>query len=133
MQIDMFTDILVVFGLSVIILLISHRAGLPAVVGLLLTGVLAGPHGLGLVYATHEVEALAELGVVLLLFTIGIEFSLARLFQIKRLVLLGGLLQVLFCTGIAFLLARLAGLGTGSSVFIGFIMSLSSTAIATRV
>jgi CPA2 family monovalent cation:H+ antiporter-2 len=132
MQIDMFTDILLVFGLSVVILLISHRAGLPAVVGLLLTGVVAGPHGLGLVHATHEVEALAELGVVLLLFTIGIEFSLARLFQIKRLVLMGGMLQVALCTGAAFLLARLAGLPTGAAVFIGFIMSLSSTAIVLK-
>jgi len=132
MELDLLQDILIVFGLSVIILLISYRIRIPAVVGLLLTGVLAGPHGLGLLHSTRDVESFAELGVVLLLFTIGIEFSLARLFQIRRLVLLGGLLQMGFCAGVTYLLCQLAGFPIGSSIFIGFIVTLSSTAIVMK-
>ena len=59
-----------------------------------MTGILAGPRGLRLIKAVHDVEILAEIGIVLLLFTIGIEFSLKKLLQIKKLVLVGGSLQV---------------------------------------
>ena len=62
--------------------------------GFCLTGVLVGPYGFGPIKAVHEVELLAEIGVVLLLFTIGIEFSLKRLLQIRRSILMGGSLQV---------------------------------------
>ena len=58
---------------------VSHRLKLPVIVGLLITGVLAGPHALGLISAIDEVEQLAKIGVILLLFTIGIEFSLRKL------------------------------------------------------
>ena len=62
--------------------------------GLLVTGVLAGPHALGLIDAVAEVDKLAKIGVILLLFTIGIEFSLRKLMRIRTLVLVGGTLQV---------------------------------------
>ena len=84
MGILLLNDIVIIFGLSIAILFICHRLSVPAIVGFLLTGVLTGPYGLGLVKAVHEVETLAEVGVVLLLFTIGIEFSLERLLQIKK-------------------------------------------------
>ncbi|MBW1859179.1 MAG: cation:proton antiporter, partial [Deltaproteobacteria bacterium] len=78
MEIVLLNDIVIIFGLSIAILFICHRLRVPAIVGFLLTGILTGPYGLGLVKAVHEVEILAEVGVVLLLFTIGIEFSLQR-------------------------------------------------------
>ena len=83
MEIPLLNDIVIIFGLSIVVLFICHRFRIPSIVGFLLTGVLAGPHGLGLIKALHEVELLAEVGVVLLLFTIGIEFSLKSLLQIK--------------------------------------------------
>lgn len=128
-QIPLLADILIVLGVSIVILLLSHRLGIPPVVGLLVTGVVAGPHGLGLVHAPHEVEVLAEIGVVLLLFTIGIEFSLTKIFEIKRFVLLGGTLQVALTTGATYLVATFLGLPFGTALFIGFLVSLSSTAI----
>ena len=90
MEIVLLKDIVIIFGLSVGILFICHRLRVPTIVGFLLTGIVTGPYGLGLIKAVHEVEILAEVGVVLLLFTIGIEFSLERLLQIKKSVLMGG-------------------------------------------
>ena len=105
MEILLLNDIVIIIGLSITVLFICHRLHVPAVVGFLLTGIFVGPYGLGLVKGIHEVEILSEIGVVLLLFTIGIEFSLDRLLQIKKTVLVGGPLQVLLTSLAAFFLA----------------------------
>ena len=94
MDIPLLNDTVIIFGLAIVVLLICHKLRIPEVVGFLLTGIFVGPYGFGLVKAIHEVELLAEIGIVLLLFTIGIEFSLKRLMQIKKAVLMGGSLQV---------------------------------------
>ncbi len=122
-------DIILILGLSIVVLFICHRLRIPTIVGLLLTGVLAGPHGLGLLKAVHEVEILAEIGIVLLLFTIGIEFSLKKLLQIKKSILMGGSLQVLLTLMAAFFIFRQLGQTFGSAMFISFLVALSSTAI----
>ena len=133
MEIPLLNDIVIIFGLSIGILFICHRLRVPTIVGFLLAGILAGPYGLGLVKAVHEVEILAEIGVVLLLFTIGIEFSLQRLLQIKKSVLMGGSIQVLLTFFVAFVIARQLGQPVGNSIFIGFLISLSSTAIVLKL
>ncbi len=133
MEIPLLNDIVIIFGLSIVILFICHQLRVPAIVGFLLTGILAGPYGLGLVKAVHEVEILAEVGVVLLLFTIGIEFSLARLLQIKKSVLIGGSIQVLLTLLVTFVIARQLGQPIGESIFMGFLISLSSTAIVLKL
>ncbi len=132
MEIPLLTDILITFALSVAILLVCHQFRVPAVVGLLLTGVLAGPNGLGLVGKNHEVDMLAEIGIVMLLFTIGLEFSLAKLFQIGRTVMLGGTLQVALSTVVVYAIGVMLGLESGEAVFMGFLVSLSSTAIVLK-
>jgi len=133
MKIPLLTDIVIIFGLPIVVIFICHRIRVPAIVGFLLTGILAGPHGLGLVKAVHEVEFLAEVGVVLLLFTIGIEFSLKNLLKIKKSVLMGGSLQVLLTILATFVIARQIGQPFGESIFIGFLISLSSTAIVLKL
>lgn len=133
MEIPLLNDIVIIFALSIAILFICHQLRVPAIVGFLLTGILAGPYGLGLVKAVHEVEILAEVGVVLLLFTIGIEFSLARLLQIKKSVLIGGSIQVLLTLLVTFVIARQLGQPVGESIFMGFLISLSSTAIVLKL
>ncbi|NOY06876.1 MAG: potassium transporter KefB [Chlorobi bacterium] len=133
MDIPLLNDIVIIFGLAVAVLFICHRFGVPAVVGFLLTGILVGPYGFGLVEAIHEVEVLAEIGIVLLLFTIGIEFSFERLLQIKKSVLLGGSLQVLLTFLATLFIARQFGLAIGVAVFIGFLVALSSTAIVLKL
>ena len=133
MQIPLLGEIVIIFGLSILVLFICYRLRVPTIVGFLLTGIIAGPHGLGLIKAVHEVETLAEIGVVLLLFTIGIEFSLKSLVRVRRSVLLGGSLQVLLTIIVALVIARLFGQSFGESVFIGFLVSLSSTAIVLKL
>ncbi len=133
MEIPLLKDIVIIFGLSIVVLFICHRFRVPTIVGFLLTGILAGPHGLRLIKAHHEVELLAEVGIVLLLFTIGIEFSLKSLLQIKKSVLLGGSLQVTLTLLATFFIARYLGQALGQAVFIGFLAALSSTAIVLKL
>ncbi len=133
MEIILLTDIVIIFGLAIAVLLLFHFLQLPSVVGLLLTGILAGPHGFGLIGAVHEVEVLAEVGVILLLFSIGIEFSFKKLIEIKNQVIVGGSLQVGLTVVAVFLISRLLGLSAPDAVFLGFLISLSSTAIVLRL
>jgi CPA2 family monovalent cation:H+ antiporter-2 len=132
MEIPLLRDLLIVLGLSVGILLVSNRVGIPPMVGLLLTGVIVGPHGLALLHSTHEVEVMAEVGVVLLLFTIGMEFSLIKLFAIGKLIISGGSLQILLTTAAVVLGGMIVGLTIPTSIHIGFLVSLSSTAIVLK-
>jgi len=133
MEIPILKDILTIFGLSIVVLYICHRLNIPAIVGYLVTGIVAGPHGFGLVNAVHEVELLAEIGIVLLLFSIGIEFSFDKMLQSGRAILIGGSLQVLLTSGVVFIIARSLGQSFGESVFAGFLISLSSTAIILKL
>ncbi|MGD8512677.1 MAG: cation:proton antiporter, partial [Deltaproteobacteria bacterium] len=133
MEILLLNDIVIIFGLSITILFICHRLHIPTIVGFLLTGILTGPYGLGLIKAVHEVEILAEVGVVLLLFTIGIEFSLGKLLQIKKSVLMGGSIQVLLTLLVTSVLVRQLGQPIGESTFMGFLIALSSTAIVLKI
>lgn len=125
-------DLVIVVLLGVLVSLLGIRVRLPTAAGLLLAGALAGPFAFGLVRSTETIEVMAEVGVVLLLFTIGLEFSLARLRQVARQVVVGGSLQV-GLTGLAtFALARGLGASTPHSVFYAFVVALSSTAIVLR-
>ena len=133
MQTILLNDILTIFGLSVAVLYICHRVQVPTVVGFLVTGLLAGPHGLGLVKAVEAIELLAEVGVVLLLFIIGLEFSLKNLWKIRKLVLISGFSQVLLTFLAALIIVRALGRSLPEAVFIGFLVSLSSTAIVMKI
>lgn len=133
MQTALFDAILITAVLAVGVVWVCNRLRMPAIVGFLLSGALAGPGGLGLVSSAEEVEALAEIGVILLLFTIGVEFSLRRIFQIRRLVVVGGALQVGLTIAAVWALARATGLPGPQCLFLGFLASLSSTAIVLKV
>jgi len=132
-EIELLRDVVVIFGLSVAVLSVCHRIKAPTIVGFLLTGILAGPQGLGLIQAADQVQLMAEIGVVLLLFTIGIEISLKDLLKIKKYVLIGGSLQVLLTIGSIFAILMYLGEPMGEAVLVGFLVSLSSTAIVLRI
>lgn len=125
--------ILVITGLSLGVLWLCHRLKVPSIVGLLLTGVLAGPHGLGLVSGVHEVEVLAEVGIILLLFAIGIEFSFRSFIRAGRDLLGGGSLQVVLTAAIGFGAAGLAGWRPNPALVAGLLLALSSTAVVIRL
>lgn len=125
-------DILILFGLGVLVVLAFHRARLPPIVGFLMTGVLCGPYGFRLIRNVADVEAIAEVGVILLLFTIGIEFSVQQLVRLRSFLLLGGTFQVAGTVGAIYLVARAFGETGPVSVFLGMLVALSSTAIVLR-
>lgn len=133
MELVMLNELIMVFAISVAIFFVFIKFRIPSIVGLLLTGVLVGPYGLGIVKAVNEVETLAEIGVVLLLFTIGMEFSFDNLLKIRRSIFLGGTLQVVLTILVSYCISRLFGFPANKSIFVGFLISLSSTAIVLRI
>jgi CPA2 family monovalent cation:H+ antiporter-2 len=126
-------DAAVVLGVAVTVLLVCGRLRLPSVVGLLLTGLLIGPSGMGLLREAADVEVFAELGVVLLLFAIGIELSLERLRELRRLFLLGGGGQTTLTIAAVTAAALWLGFGWRNGLFLGFLVALSSTAVVVKL
>lgn len=125
-------DILILLGFSVVIVFVLQRLKLPSIIGFLLTGVIIGPYGLSLITAVEQVEILSEVGVILLLFVIGMELSIKQLASIRKTVFIGGLLQVGLTVGVAALVYNFLGNSWSESVFVGFLFSLSSTAIVLK-
>lgn len=123
----------ILFGLALLTVVLFRRLMFPSIIGFLVTGIIAGPYVIGFIQDTHKVEQIAEIGVVLLLFTIGIEFSLKELMRIKHLVLLGGGMQ-LASTILVVAAGMLALSFSGNqSIFFGFLVALSSTAILMKL
>lgn len=132
MDIPLLQEIVMVFFLSIAVLLFCHRIHLPNVVGFLLTGMLCGPHALGLIQDKASGQMLAEIGIVLLLFIVGMEFSFNRIIAYRRYFFVGGLLQVGLTVLASYAIYRAMGCCAGQSLFFGFLASLSSTAIVLR-
>ena len=133
MALPLLKDIFVIFGVAVAVAFVCHRLRIPTVVGLIIAGVIAGPYGLGLVHETEAVEQLAEIGVIFLLFTIGLEFSIHEVAHVKRLFFVAGPLQVTATAVPVFLLARAAGLSVQAAVLVGLVGALSSTALILKL
>lgn len=132
-EIPVLRDIVLLLLASLPIVFVCGRLRLPTIIGYMLTGVVIGPSGLGVIGDVHAVETLAEIGVVLLLFTIGLEFSLEKLLAMQRVVFLGGGMQVGVTIVAAMLLAHWGvGLAWPSAIFVGFLVALSSTAIVLK-
>lgn len=131
-DLPLLNDLIILLLASVPIAFLCHKLRLPVIVGFMLTGILIGPYGLKLINDVHAVEILAEIGVMLLLFTIGLEFSLGRLMEMKRLVLWGGGLQVVLTTLLGLGIFFLLGWPFKQSVLFGFLLTLSSTAIVLK-
>ncbi len=133
MELPLLQEVVIILGLSVLIILIFQRFKMPSILGFLITGMIAGPNGFSLISASHEVEILSEIGVIFLLFIIGIEFSIKALIKVKKTVLLGGSLQVGGTIALTFVIANLMGLTPPQAVFMGFLIALSSTAIVLKM
>jgi monovalent cation:H+ antiporter-2, CPA2 family len=126
-------ELVIVLTATIAIVFVFQKLRLPNIVGFLLTGVIIGPHGFQLIQSVDQVEILAEIGVVLLLFTIGLEFSLETILSVQRRVVWAGLLQVVLTTLVVLAVARLLGVSVEVGLFYGFLVSLSSTAIVLRI
>lgn len=132
-QIPLLEDIIIIFALSTIVVYIFNKIKIPPIVGFLLTGIIAGPYAAGLIDSGENVTILAEIGVILILFSIGLEFSVSKLLRIKKNILLGGTTQVFLTIAVVTLIALYFDFPLNQSVFLGFITALSSTAIILKL
>lgn len=129
-----FREMTILFFFAIVIGYIGYRLKIPLIVSYILTGLLVGPSGFQIIHDVHLIEVLSELGILLLLFIIGLEFSFLHLIQFKRYIFVGGLLQVLLTI---FLFSLITWLGFDlplpTALFIGFFVSTSSTAIVLKL
>jgi CPA2 family monovalent cation:H+ antiporter-2 len=125
-------SILILLAVAVFVVAALRRLHLPAVLAYLATGFLVGPHGFGFIQDSAATSSLAEFGVVFLLFTLGLEFSLPRMIVMRRAVFLLGGLQVLLTTAGAALAAWSMGAQTPVALVLGGAFAMSSTAIAAK-
>lgn len=133
MEIPLLKEIVIVMGIALPIILLFQKLKVPSILGFLIAGIIVGPTAFNLLSSHHEVELLSEIGIIFLLFIIGIELSFKGLISIWRTVFIGGGLQVgvtILCTA---LVAMAFGLPVNQSVFLGFLISLSSTAIVLKI
>jgi CPA2 family monovalent cation:H+ antiporter-2 len=122
-------ELVILFVISVVIAYLCYRFRLVPIVGFLITGVVIGPHALGLVHNLDLVNILAEIGIILLMFTIGIEFILEKLGRIRKAIFVGGGLQVVITVAIVASILAIWGISWKIGIYSGFLVALSSTAI----
>jgi len=129
----MLSTILVLLGAAVVIVVVCRIVRLPPVLGYLLVGLLVGPHALGWVEDTPATRHLAEFGIVFLMFSLGLEFSLAQLKAMRRSVFGLGLAQVAITTAAGLVALSLAGINWQAGLVLGGALAMSSTAIVTKM
>jgi len=126
-------ELIILLAASLPITYVFHRLKLPVLVGFLITGVLIGPYGASIVTATDIVERLADIGVVLVLFTVGLEFSISDIIKSSRTFFIGGNMQVVLTIVVVAAISILFGFSLSQSILFGFLASLSSTAIVLKM
>ncbi|TLS69154.1 potassium transporter [Mariprofundus erugo] len=132
MEYSSLNDTLIMLAATVFVVVFFLRIGLPPILAYLVVGASIGPYGLGLVYDVDQIRLLSEFGVVLLLFTIGLEFSIAILSRMKSTLLGLGSAQVLLTAAVTTALALLADRSPGSALVLGGVVAMSSTALVTK-
>ncbi|MEC4986656.1 MAG: cation:proton antiporter, partial [Oscillatoria sp. PMC 1076.18] len=127
-------DLTIVLGASALGGYCANRLRQPVLLGYLLSGIIVGPFGLKLLNEVEQIEPLAEIGVALLLFALGVEFSLAELKRVKDIALKGSVFQIGLTVALVAILATLVGWveGITQGIFLGAILSLSSTAVVLK-
>lgn len=129
MNLILLQNMSVILITAVIVLLIFNKLKLPTMIGLFITGIVLG-HAIN---DTSMISTLSELGVIFLLFIIGLEFSVEKFSAIKHYALIGGILQVTITTVLVTLLGIILNFSLNSAIFFGFLVSFSSTAISMKV
>ena len=133
MQYEILQSLEMIFIASAAVILLLYKLKIPSLIGFIVAGIIIGPNGIGLIKDVHFIQILAEIGVILLLFTIGIEFSLTKLVKIKKAVLGGGGAQVILTIAASAAMTYIAIRDVNTSIFFGFLYALSSTAIVLKL
>ncbi|MCB9367240.1 MAG: cation:proton antiporter [Calditrichaeota bacterium] len=131
-EIPMFYDLAIILACSLPVLFLSRRIGLPPIAGFVLTGILIGPYGLGLIENLDHVESSAEVGVILLLFIVGLELSLSGLKSTPGKVYLAAVAQVVLTTALVTLVVVSLGLSFSTAIIAGFVVAVSSSALVLK-
>ena len=127
-------DLAIIMGAALAGGLIAYRFRLPVLLGYLAAGVIVGPHSFALVQNLELIETLASIGVVLLLFTLGMEFSLGDLKRVGKVGVAGGIMQILLIALLGFAVgSALLNWTTPDAIFFGFLIALSSTAVVLKI
>jgi CPA2 family monovalent cation:H+ antiporter-2 len=130
---SLLADLVLTYAIALVLVVTLARVRVPSIVALMLTGVVAGPAVTGIISTPGEVETLAEIGIVLLLFTVGLDFSLAAIKQIWRTIVAAGAMQIVGTVAVVSVVLTVAGqLPVRLAVFIGLFVALSSTAIVLK-
>ena len=132
-EVTIIKDIVIILLVSIPIIFIFKKIHLPSIVGFLIAGMLIGPYGFQLISEIKQIEVMAEIGVILLLFTIGLEVSFGRLLEMKKLLLIAGGLQVLATIVLSGFIFYLFDVPINKSIYYGMLISLSSTAIVLKL
>jgi len=133
MELAFLKTLVIIFGASAVVVFLLQKLKVSSIVGFLIAGAALGPHGFGMIREVREVELLAEVGVILLLFTIGLEISLKNLKRIRSAIVGGGFSQVLLTLLVTAAIAYPFLGKLNASLFTGFLVALSSTAIVMRM
>lgn len=126
-------DMIIVLAVSIPIIYLFNKVSIPSIIGFIVTGILIGPNVFGLIKNPEGINHLAELGIALLLFTIGIEISFNSLLKNFKELLLIGSLQVIVTIAVGFLIGIVSGLSPQKSIFLGFLITHSSSAIILKM
>lgn len=130
---ELLMPLLWLFGTATVIVAMLHIKKFPSLLGFLITGVVVGPAGFGVVQDAEAIAIMAEIGIVLLMFTIGLEISLKDLAKMARMVLGGGAFQIAVTSVLFTFIALGAGMSTMSAIALGLVASASSTALVLRL
>ncbi|MGD1120323.1 MAG: cation:proton antiporter [Dehalococcoidales bacterium] len=126
-------DLLIVLAVAIAGGMLARWLRLPIILGYLAGGIAVGPFGFGWVHDSSTIDSLAKIGIALLLFAIGLEFSLKELMALGKVAILGGLAQIILTSMVGFGLGRAIGLGNTGAIFFGFIIALSSTMVVLKL
>lgn len=126
-------DIVVILLVALPIIYLFKKINLPSIVGFLIAGMLIGPFGFNLIKSVNQISVMAEIGVMLLMFTIGLEFSLSQLIRIKKFLLVAGGYQLAITIIASTIIFLLLGIEINQAIFFSLLVSLSSTAIVLRL
>jgi len=126
-------DIVVILLVSLPIIFLFKKINLPSIIGFLIAGMLIGPYGFHLIQSEDEIGIMAEIGVMLLMFSIGLEFSLAQLIRIKKFLLIAGSFQLVSTIILSVIIFSALGIDINQAIFFSLLVSLSSTAIVLKI
>lgn len=133
MALDLLQNIVLIFALSTLVNFLFTKMKIPTILGYLFTGVIVGPSLLGVIGMHDDIEIIAEIGVIMLMFGIGLEFSLNHLLRIRKIVFIGGFLQFTFTVVVTLFIARGYDIDWKGALFVGFVTALSSTAVVLKI